>query len=181
MNNTGFLIVILLILNSLLIVNAQTREFPMNPENNRIRFQEVVQESGTKNELFNRSINWLNNYYRDPVRITSVRDQATGKIIGRHTIRLSHIGDDGIKRDGPMVFYEFTLEMRDDRYRYIITDLLLRTASRFEIERWLNTEDPSYDPRWADYLDQIAEYVDQWATNLKEMMKPEPVFVEEEW
>jgi hypothetical protein len=166
---------------SFLNVNAQTRELPINPENNRIRFQEVVQESGTKDELFNRSINWLNNYYRDPVRITSVRDQATGKIIGRHTIKLNVTGDDGIRRDGPMVFYEFTLEMRDDRYRYIITDLLLRTASRFEIERWLNTDDPSYDPRWADYLDQIAEYVAAWAENLKEMMKPEPVFVEEEW
>jgi hypothetical protein len=160
---------------------AQTDDLPINPENNKIRFQEVVTETGTKDELFNRSIYWLNNYYKDPVRITSVRDQPTGKIIGRHTIRLQYTGDDGVRRDGASVYYEFTLEMRDERYRYTITDLLLKTASRYEIEKWLNKDDPAYDPRWDDYLTQIAEYVDQWSANLKEMMKPEPVKVVDEW
>lgn len=175
-----------LLITTLMIVmvsylHAQTDMLPMNPENNKIRFQEVITETGTKDELFNRSIYWLNNTYKDPVRITSVRDQPTGKIIGRHTIRLQYTGDDGVRRDGASVFYEFTLEMRDERYRYTITDLLLRTASRYEIEKWLNKDDPAYDPRWDDYLAQIAEYVEQWSANLKEMMKPEPVKVVDEW
>lgn len=175
------LLITTLLIGMINFLNAQTDKLPMNPENNKIRFQEVITETGTKDELFNRSINWLNNYYKDPVRITSVRDQPTGKIIGRHTIRLQYTGDDGVRRDGASVYYEFTLEMRDERYRYTITDLLLKTASRYEIEKWLNKDDPAYDPRWDDYLVQIAEYVDQWSANLKEMMKPEPEKVEDEW
>jgi hypothetical protein len=160
---------------------AQTSEIPLNPENNKIRFQDVIFEAGTKDEFFNRCINWLNNYYKDPVRVTSVRDQPSGKIIGKNTIRLNYTGDDGIRRDGPSVFYEFTIEMRDGRYRYTITDLLLRSASRFEIEQWLNKENPAYDQRWETYLDQIAEYVDQWGASLREYMVPEPEKVEDVW
>ncbi len=160
---------------------AQKSELPINPDNSKIRFQEVIYETGTKDEFFNRCINWLNNYYKDPVRITSVRDQPSGKIIGKHTIRLEYVGDDGVKRDGPSVFYEFTIEMRDDRYRYTITDLLLRTASRFEIERWLDKDSPTYDERWEDYLDQIVAYVNQWSETLKEYMVPEPEKEEDIW
>ena len=171
----------LLMLASLNPLAAQVKTIPFDAEARKIKFQQVIEEEGSQNELFNRCVFWLNDYYKDPVRITSVRDAPSGKIMGKHTIRLKYTDDKGIEHDGPSVYYEFTIEVRENRYRYTITDLLLKTASRFEIERWLDKEDPAYDPRWADYLDQIAEYVDQWSAFLIQKMKPEPKPTEDIW
>lgn len=171
----------LLMLASLNPLAAQVKTIPFDAEARKIKFQQVIEEEGSQNELFNRCVFWLNDYYKDPVRITSVRDAPSGKIMGKHTIRLKYTDDKGIEHDGPSVYYEFTIEVRENRYRYTITDLLLKTASRFEIERWLDKEDSAYDPRWADYLDQIAEYVDQWSAFLIQKMKPEPKPTEDIW
>ncbi|HOI31939.1 MAG: DUF4468 domain-containing protein [Bacteroidales bacterium] len=160
---------------------AQIKTIPFDAEAKKIKFQQVIEEEGEQMELFNRCIFWLNDYYKDPVRVTIVRDAPSGKIMGKHTIRLKYTDEKGLEQTGPTVIYEFTVEVKDNRYRYTITDLLLKTASRFEIERWLDKEDPAYDPRWENYLDQIAEYVDQWSAFLIEKMKPEPVQVEDEW
>lgn len=162
-------------------LNAQTKTIPFDNEEKKIKFVEVVQEEGTKDELFNRCIYWLNEYYKDPVRVTIVRDQPTGKIMGRHTIRLDNINKKGERTDGPTVFYEFTIESRDNRYRYVITELLLKTASRYPIEKWLDKEDPAYNEYWDGYLDQIAEFVETWSATLKAKMKPKVQKEEEEW
>jgi hypothetical protein len=181
MNTKTVFLLVCLLLPATLLLQAQDNPVPRDSETGKIKFQEVVEEPGTQEELFNRSINWLNNYYRDPVRVTSVRDKATGKIIGKHTIRITQGLEDGTVKEVAFVFYEFTIEVREGRYRYTISDLLLKTASRFEIERWLNTEDPKYDPLWATYIQQISDYADQWSANLKEKMKPGPEKKEDIW
>lgn len=162
-------------------LKAQNKVIPFDNEDKKIKFVEVVQEPGTKDELFKRCVYWLNEYYKDPVRVTTVRDQATGKIMGRHTIRLDNIKKNGERTDGPTVFYEFTIESREGRYRYVITELLLKTASRYPVENWLNKEDPNYSEYWDGYLDQIAEFVEGWSATLKGKMKPEVEKVEEDW
>jgi hypothetical protein len=161
--------------------SAQTREIPFDPDVKKIKFQEVISETGTQDELFKRCVYWLNGYYKDPVRVTIVRDEPTGKIMGKHNIRLKNIDKDSLVTEGPTVFYEFTIEVRDDRYRYTITELLLKSASRFEIERWLDKNDPLYDTQYTAYLDQIAVFVEEWAGVLKEKMKPEPTKKVDSW
>jgi len=162
-------------------ITAQTKTIPFDPDAKKIKFQEVMNENGTQSELFKRCVYWLNSYYKDPVRVTIVRDEPTGKIMGKHNIRLKNIDKDSVVSNGPTVFYEFTIEVRDDRYRYTITELLLKSASRFEIERWLDKNDPLYDTQYSAYLDQIAVFVEEWAAVLKNKMKPEPTKKADTW
>ncbi len=49
------------------------------------------------------------------------------------------------------------------------------------VEKWLDKSDPAYDPRWDSYLQQIALYVQNWGSSLKEMMGPEPEKKEDSW
>ena len=163
------------------LLTAQTKEIPFDNDEKKIKFQEVINETGTQKELFNRCVYWLNGYYKDPVRVTIVRDEPTGKIMGKHSIRLKNIDKDSVVTEGPTVSYEFTIEVRDERYRYTITELLLKSASRFEIERWLDKNDPLYNTQYTAYLDQIAVFVDEWAVVLKEKMKPEPTKKADSW
>ncbi len=154
---------------------------PVDEETGKIRFREVVDETGTKNELFNRCIYWLNGFYKNPTRVTTIRDVNTGKIEGRHNIRLYYYTDDSVKTQAGTVDYVFVIELKDNKYRYTITDLKLRSTTRMPVERWLDKNEPAYDPRWDDYLQQIADFFHDWSESLKEKMKPEVKKSEDDW
>lgn len=164
-----------------LIAQNTASKFPINPETSLIEFQEVVEEDGTKDELFNRSVYWLNDYYKDPTRVTSLRDVETGKIVGQHRFRVYYTDKDGNKIAAGMIGYDFMIEFKQDRYRYTLNNFLLKSATRQPVEKWLNKNDPAYDVRWNEYLDQIAEYAENWGDTLKEKMKPEAEKVPDEW
>jgi len=120
-------------------------------------FQEVVAEKGTKEELFNRCIYWLNNYYRNSTRVTTIRDVQTGRIEGRHNIRLYYFKD-SVKTQAGTVDYVFKIDLKQDKFRYTISDLKLRSKTRVPIEKWLDKDDPEYNPHWDEYLQQIADF-----------------------
>ncbi len=159
---------------STVYAQEQKAVLPIDAETQKIKFQEVVHEKGTQQELFNRCVYWLYKYYKDPDRVTSVRDPHTGKIVGQHRFRVYYYDKDSIKHIGGTIDYTFTIEFKNGRYRYTINDLLLKTASKYPIENWLDKSSPNYNPRWDSYLKQIADFVNGWADNLKEHMKPEP-------
>jgi hypothetical protein len=173
--------ILLLILLPVVVFSQDTiLEIPVDEDTKTIRFQEVVNEDGTKDELFNRCIYWLNDFYNDPTRITTIRDNPTGKIVGQHQFRVYYT-EDGFKKPAGMVRYTFTIEVKDDKYRYTINELTLKSNTNVPVEKWLDKDDPAYDPRWDDYLQQIAAYVADWSESLKEKMKPEPEKKEDDW
>ncbi len=177
------LIIIVFLFLSFQVLSQVKEELtlPIDTETNKIKFQGVVEEEGDKYELFKRSIYWLNSTYKDPVRVTSVRDKETGKIVGRHRFRIYYWDKDSIKHIGGMINYTFTVEMKDGRYRYTIDEIILKSATSIPVEKWLDKDDPAYDPRWDEYLRQIADFVNNWSSTLEEKMKPEPEKVKDDW
>ena len=171
----------LIFLGFTLVAQSQVSKYPVNPETGQIEYQEVIDENGTKEDLFNRSIYWLNDFYKDPVRVTSLRDIETGKIVGQHRFRIYYTDDDGNKIVAGMIGYDFMIEFKQDRYRYSLNNFLFKSATRQPVEKWLNKSDPAYDVRWNEYLDQIAEYAKDWSDSLKEKMKPEVEKTPDEW
>lgn len=158
---------------------AQTREIPRDKNTDLIKFQQVIKVTGSQAEIYKRLHDqWLNAAFKNPSSvITSDKDNV---IEGKYTIYIDC--NDPVKSKCPIVNYNFTVEARDGRLRYTITDLTLKNSrSLFPIERWLDPQDPQYDAAWGGYLDQIAEYVEQRAALLEEKVQPERVIVEEEW
>ncbi|PLX13830.1 MAG: hypothetical protein C0598_02770 [Marinilabiliales bacterium] len=177
------LILILFILTGYTGLSQEMKPIiPIDSETNKIKFQAVIDEKGSKEELFNRSIYWLNDFYKDPVRITSIRDIETGKIEGTHRFRIYYWDEDSIKHIGGMINYTFVLEFKTDRYRYTINELLLKSRTNLPVEKWLDKSDPAYNKQWESYLEQIAEFVDEWSESLINHMRPEPEeVVEDDW
>jgi hypothetical protein len=155
---------------------------PIDPNTKLITYQEVVPETGTKDELFNRCVYWLNEFYKNPVEVTKVRDQASGIIKGQHQIRLHLVNPDGIKVDAGVVLYNFKVELRENRYRYTVDNFVLKQVSRFPAERWLNKADPEYSTDWPLFIQQIDVFIrDEFVPALKAKMKPEVKVPEVEW
>ncbi|RLD48707.1 MAG: hypothetical protein DRI88_02525 [Bacteroidetes bacterium] len=172
-------------LTALLILMAgmlwAQEKLPVDPETGRIQYREVVEQDGTKQQLFNRCVYWLNDFYKDPVRVTSLRDVETGKIVGKHQFRIYYTDKDGNKIAAGMIGYDFTIELKQDRYRYTLNNFLFKSTTRQPVAKWMNKSDPAYDIRWNEYLDQVDKYAQDWIASLKEKMKPEPEKKPDEW
>ncbi|RLD45462.1 MAG: hypothetical protein DRI89_00980 [Bacteroidetes bacterium] len=154
---------------------------PVDPETGLIKFREVVDEKGTQNELFNRCIYWVNDFYANPTRVTTIRDYNSGRIEGKHNISIYTYTNDSAKKQAGTVDYVFNIELKHDKYRYTITDLKIHTKTRTPAEKWLNKNDPDYSPHWDEYLQQIADFFAEWSSSLKTKMKPEVKKTKDDW
>ncbi len=167
----GILSLLLTISASIVMAQEAAPKMPVDEETKLITYKEVVPVQGTKLELFNRAVEWINKNYKNPADVTRVRNPETGLIELIHRIDLSY-DDKGVNRSGGIVDYTLRLEMKDGRYRYTITGFNLKQASRIPIEKWLDKTDKAYTPAWDHYLYQLDDYTKKLIENLKKGMQP---------
>ena len=85
---------------------------------------------------------------------------------------------DGTKTDGGGISYTFTIECKDNKYRYTITKMNIKSISFQPLEKWLNKKDPYYTPQWDDYLAQVDKYMQDFIKSLKKgMMEAKKVMI----
>jgi hypothetical protein len=170
---------------SLTFTSAQEKtqaEIPVDEATGLITYKEVVNEPGSQDTLFNRCSTWLHTFYANPWEATKVRDQATGLIKIQHQFFIYDYDDKGNKKEAGLIQYNAKIEFKENRYRYVIDNFILKQAARYPIEKWLKTDAPDYNPKWAGYLAQVDSFVrDQLIKSLKEKMKPGPVIKKDEW
>ncbi len=168
------------ILNS--TTHGQTNgSLPIDDATKLITYQEVVQEVGDKDSFFNSAIGWINEYYPNPVDVTKTRDPQTGKIEGLHRFKIKNTDAEGLVTDAGVIQYEFSLEFKEGRYRYIMTNFVFRQASRIPVEKWMDKKDPQYNANWDSYLTQVDEFAKGWIESLKAGMKPKPAAKDDQW
>ncbi len=165
---------------SLFAQDDSKTNFPFDKDTGLISYQEVVQEPGTADELYIRCIEWINTSYKNPADACRIRNRESGVIEILHRFELTNMDGDA-KLQAGIVNYLLKLEFKPGRYRYTITDLTLRQASRFPIERWLDKSDKLYSPLWDSYLTQVDKQVKQLIESLKSGMSPVAVKQEEKW
>jgi hypothetical protein len=178
MNRFTFFVVALLLPFSLFSQNSDV--FPVDQDSKLVTYQEVVQQAGTQDELYIRGIEWLNSYYKNPADVSRVRNRESGVIELMHRIEIENQAE-GTKVGAGIVNYDLKIEFKPGRYRYTITNLTLRQASRFPVERWMNKEDQMYSPLWDNYIQQVDTKVKEIIVSLKTGMEPKTEKPEEKW
>lgn len=157
-------------------------DIPVDETTGMITYKEVVNEPGSQDTLFNRCSSWLHTFYSNPWEAAKVRDQSTGIIKIQHQFFIYDYDESGNKKEAGLIMYNAKIEFKENRYRYVIDNFILKQAARYPVEKWLKTEAPDYDVKWAGYLKQIDSFVrDQLIKSLKEKMKPGPVIKKDEW
>jgi len=165
------------VFSTLLIAQSSGSNIPVDDESGLIAYKEVVQEKGDKQEFFNRAIGWINSYYKNPVDVTKVRDPESGFIKGLHRFKIKNTDEDGNTSDAGVVQYRFLLEFKEGRYRYTITEFVLRQASKIPTEKWLEKS----DPQSKSYLKQLDKFAQTWIVELKKGMQPKVEKKDDEW
>ena len=127
------------------------------------------------------AIGWINEFYKNPVDVTKTRDPESGLIKGLHRFKIKNTDENGNKTDAGTIQYRFKIELKEGRYRYLLYEFILKQASKVPVEKWLNKDDPQYNPVWNDYLKQVDEFAITWIESLKEGMKPKIEKTDDDW
>jgi hypothetical protein len=154
---------------------------PLDPETKKISYREIINQEGNPGYLYDKAIQWFGYYYLNAQSVFSVQDKTNGKVegIGRMKIYYND-SKTGTRMDGGLILYTIRIEFKDNKYRYTLTDFNLKTSSRFPIEKWMNKDDPAYNPNWDSYLYQVDTTMQRLVSTLKEKMKP-TVAKKDEW
>jgi hypothetical protein len=160
---------------------ARPYNLPVDADSKKIQFREVVEQQGTPAYLYDKAIEWFGFYYKNPQSVYSVQSKENGKIEGVGRLNIYYADPvSGEKRDGGLIQYQIRMELKENKYRYTLTDFNLRQASRFPIEKWMNKSDPAYNSNWDSYLYQVDTTMQRLISTMKEKMKP-TVVKKDEW
>ena len=154
---------------------------PLDPDSKKIMYRGVIDQAGTPAYLYDRAIEWFGFYYVNAQSVYSVQDKVNGKIEGIGRMKIYYTDEkEGMRRDGGLILYQIKLELKENKYRYTLTDFNLKATSKFPIEKWMDKTDPAYNPNWDSYLYQVDTTMQSLVKNLKEGMKPK-VIKKDEW
>lgn len=183
MRNTLFFFVLQLSVSFTGLAQQQqvAPDLPLDTDSKKIMYRAVVEETGTPVYLYDKAIGWFGYYYLTPHTVYSVQDKVNGKIEGLGRMKIYYQDEQaGIRRDAGQIVYVIKLELKENKYRYTLTDFNLKGASRFPIEKWMNKSDPAYNANWDSYLYQVDTTMQRLISTLKEKMKP-TVIKKDEW
>jgi len=100
------------------IAKAQT--LPTDPETKKITFQETITLEGiSKADLYERAKSWMTNYYK--TNKFDLISEAESKIVHEGSVTILLTYDFKYKTEYE-VLYNITMQAKDGRYRYNITD-----------------------------------------------------------
>ncbi|MBR3573252.1 MAG: DUF4468 domain-containing protein [Bacteroidales bacterium] len=155
-------------------------DLPIDERTNLVTYQDVVKQEGTPKVLYDRAMEWVKKYYKNTNEVIKNADAEKCMIEMRSSVRIYSKQKDGTMLQKNIVYYNFKLECRDNRYRYTITNFNERAASAAPIENWFKTDSPYWSPSQYEWLTQIDGQVKELINSLEEGMLPPEVF-EDEW
>ena len=153
---------------------------PIDERTNLVTYQDVVQQQGTPKVLFDRAMTWAKKYYKNTNEVIKSVDTTKCVINMRSSVRIFSKQKDGTMMAKNIVYYNFKLECRENRYRYTITDFNERAQSAAPIENWFKTDSPYWSPSQYEWLNQIDKQIHELIESLEEGMLPPEVY-EDEW
>jgi hypothetical protein len=162
-------------------LQTQPNNLPVDPDSKKIMYREVIEQQGTPEYLYDKAIEWFGYYYLNPQSVYTVQSKENGKIEGLGRMKILYKDEAaGILRDGGVIQYQIKMELKDNKYRYTLTDFNLKGASRFPIEKWMNKTDPAYNTSWDSYLYQVDTTMQRLISTMRDKMKP-TVAKKDEW
>lgn len=178
MNKLVTFVLSIFLLMPFLVSSQEGANYPIDTDTKLITYQEVVQQNGSQDELYIRAIEWINTYYKNPADVCRIRNRESGVIEILH--RFEVVSPETNLNVG-IVNYELKMEFKPGRYRYTISNLTLRQASRFPVEKWLDKSDTGYTPVYDNYMQQVDKQVNELISSFKAGLSPVELKPEEKW
>ena len=175
-----FLVTVVLGLSAQKPSQLPVPDLPIDERTQLVTYQDVVKEEGTPQVLYARAQEWVKKQYKNTSEVIKNADSEKCVLELRSNVRIFSKLKDGSMMPKNVVYYNFKLECRDNRYRYTITDFKENATSSAPIENWFKTDSPYWSPSQYEYLNQIDGQIKELINSLEEGMRPAEVF-NDEW
>jgi Domain of unknown function (DUF4468) with TBP-like fold len=178
MNKFFFSIMVSLI--GLPILKSQSG-LQVDEETGRVVLEEVLDAQGDKATLYQRALKWFDDYYPNARVVVKEKDPDKGKITAKHKFMLQVPDAKGVNKDVGFIIYSFKIWVKDNMFRYKITDIHLQHTVYYGIEEWMDPghEDAENNPKKISAIEkEFQELIDSLK---KGMLPPKAEKDEDDW
>lgn len=161
----------------------QAPKLPMDEKGEKINYTGVVEVKGnTTGTLYERALLWANTFYKNPTDVIREKDSTAGKIVCKARFKVMNPADKkGLATDAGNVMYTLTLQFKEGRYRYELTDFNWKQQSYYACERWMDKTKASYEPKFDYYLQQVNSTAGEVLKSLEKSISTAPSAKTDDW
>ena len=166
------------------ILSYAQNSLPVDDETKLITYKKVTDVAGVaKAELYNRSFNWANTFYKNPANVIREKNAEEGKLVIKARYKIFDQPDKKTKvaADAGDVMYTLTIECKDGKFRYRLSNFNWQQTSAFAAERWMDTKNQYYKTDWAGYLTQTDEMAKKLTADLEKAVITTPKIKKDDW
>lgn len=161
-----------LILSTYFLVPVTGQDLPMDEETGRVKYEEILDQPGEDKELYERALDWFDDFYPNARVVIEEKEPEIGKITAKHKFMLQIPDKKGVMRDVDFIKYTLKVWVKDNKFRYMITDINVQHTVYYGIEEWMDPEHRDAEQNPAK-LQGIDTFFQEMITSLKEGMEPE--------
>lgn len=145
---------------------------PVDPETEKVAYEEILDQQGSDEDLYKRALAWFDDFYPNARVVIEEKEPEIGKITAKHKFMLQIPDKKGVMRDVDFIKYTLKVWVKDNKFRYLITDINVEHTVYYGIEQWMDPahEDAANNPAKLQYIDK---YFQELIESLKEGMQPE--------
>lgn len=111
---------------TLLPFMAFTQTLPVNKETEKVEYTAIIDEKGTKEELFSAAKHWVMTTFSAPEEIILEEDEEEGHLVIRGLSLIDYvIPSKNSSTEIPMHF-TLTVDVQNNQYRYVFTDVYFK-------------------------------------------------------
>ncbi|HIA37318.1 MAG TPA: DUF4468 domain-containing protein [Flavobacteriales bacterium] len=134
----------------------------------KVVYQGVVEQEGSKDVLFEKALAWATKYYKSPSNVIREKDREKGSLKAKARYYIYYIDPKkGTKTRAHTIEYLLTVQFKEGRYRYLLTDIIYKATSYQGIEQWIDANKKQYSYATASYLVQTDEEINKLISLLK--------------
>jgi len=158
-------------------------DMPMDTTTKLITYTEVVQmPAANAQELFKRAKKWVYGFYKSPSSVIQTLDSTNYIFVGKTNIIMVKTLKDGTKSNNSFINYTITINLKDGKYRYKITNFNMKDASYHAVEKFATEKDPETLDWDNQMLRQTDDYIKDLIGKLKTTMsKPSNEVKNDNW
>ncbi|MBL4755781.1 MAG: DUF4468 domain-containing protein [Flavobacteriales bacterium] len=143
-------------------------EFAIDETTKLVVYNEVVQQKGTKGELYDKALAWAMKFYKSPSNVLRERDKENAKLVARSRFYTFYTDPKkGTKTRMGTIEYTLTFAFKEGRYRYEITKINYKAQSYQGVEQWIDGNKKEYNYATASYLVQVDEELKKVVADFK--------------
>ncbi len=169
------LVIVLALGGAVVFAKEPERDLPRNEESHKYQYQEVVPAEGASAaDLFVRAKTWVATEFRSAKDVIQLDDKESGQLIVKAIMPESYLSQ-------PVNFwFTTTIEVKDGRFRYTITDLVFDCACATNytapLEFWLDKQ-----PFTKGVRKRLLDDFDRTIAGLKKAMAEATVKKNDQW